>query len=125
MSLAEDILGKKDLPSEKVNVPEWDMDLWVKTMTGSQRDAWEAAEVKGAGGTKAIKANGIDEAAYVGSRARLLVLTVCDESGALVFKRDQVDQLSEKSAGALSKLFNVAVRLNHISEDDIEDLEKN
>ena len=39
----EAILAADDLPREKVNVPEWGGEVLVRTMSGTDRDAFEAS----------------------------------------------------------------------------------
>ena len=39
----EAILSSVDLPKELVSVPEWGGDLYVRTLNGTERDAFEAS----------------------------------------------------------------------------------
>lgn len=108
MILSRDsILTVEDLPREEVDVPEWGGSVVVRTMTGSERDAFETVHIKDP--TKDI-------------RARLAVHTVCDDQGTLLFSLNDVDAVGKKSAAALDRIFAVAVRLNGISKQDVEDL---
>ena len=46
MTLTKDqILEANDLQSESVTVPEWGGDVLVRTMTGADRDAFEASMI--------------------------------------------------------------------------------
>ena len=111
--LRSKILAAEDLTREAVWIPEWETKVWVRTMTGAQRDTWErevAAEMKD--GT-------------VNVRARLALLTVCDEQGKVLFSERDLLSLAGKSAAALDRIFEVAARLNHVLPDDVEVLEKN
>ncbi|TXH06679.1 MAG: hypothetical protein E6R09_01095 [Rhodocyclaceae bacterium] len=103
----EAILAADDLPREQVTVPEWGGDVLVRTMTGTDRDAFEAGLIGKDGRMENV-------------RARLVSLTLCDHSGALLFSDSEVSALGKKSARALDRVFNVAQRLNGIGADQVE-----
>lgn len=107
-----EILAAKDLETkmERVEVPEWGGAVFVRVMTGSERDAFE--------GHFATRK-------YDNLRAFLAVCCVCDEKGVGLFLPTDVKSLGEKSANALDRIFPVAMRVNRLSSADIEDLEKN
>lgn len=110
----EAILGCNDLVSETVEVPEWGGSVVVRTMTGAERDRFEA-EISKAGG-------------FVGMehvRARLLVRTLGDVAGNRLFDENDIEALSGKSARALSRLFDVATELNGMTKEDQEELAGN
>ena len=110
----EAILKTDDLPRELVQVPEWGGDVYVRTLTGTERDAFEQSMVG-----KKSKMN-LDNV-----RARFAVLTICDEAGQRLFTDDDAKVLGDKSAAALDRVFAVAQRLNGFSSEDAEDLAKN
>ena len=110
----EAILNSDDLPRELVHVPEWGGDVYVSTLNGTQRDAFEQS-ITG----KKNKMN-LDNV-----RARFAVLTICDESGMRLFNSSDAEQLGKKSAAALDRVFAVAQRLNGFSDADSEELAKN
>ncbi len=112
-NLAKQILEKDDLPLEPVEVPEWGITLYVKTMTGAERDRWELQQAE------SRRRNRIN------LRASLVAITACDSNGDLVFSPDDVEALGRKSAAALDRIAEVAMRLNHLLPDDLEKLEKN
>lgn len=107
------ILQANDVQIEKVPVAEWGGDVFVKTITAKEQDAWSAdvADQK-----KDNRAN---------FQASFLVMCICDEAGDLLFTKEDADALGDKSAGALNKVFNVASRLNGLSVGDVKELEKN
>lgn len=114
MDLREFILKVEDTKElTKLHIPEWDCDIWIKIMTGAERDAWEISCSDKKGNTRG------------NFRARLAAKVICDEQGNLLFKDNDVNALSQKSASALGRIFNLATDKNEISEDDIEELEKN
>jgi hypothetical protein len=116
MFLSRDaILKVDDLPFEDVEVKEWGGVVRIRTMTGSERDAWEQALFDEKGKIK--KAKDI--------RASFLVLCLIDENGQRIFKDTERDTLGAKSSLVLDRLFTVAQRLNGLGKKDVEELEKN
>jgi hypothetical protein len=108
----EQILSFNDVKIEKVSVPEWGTDVYVRSISAKQQDSWSDELRK----NKDSKPN---------FQASFLVLCVCDESGNLLFGKTDADMLGEKSASALNRLFNVASKLNGLSSEDVKELEKN
>jgi len=111
------ILNSDDLPREKITVPQWGGDLFIRTLSGSERDDFEQSCVNKKGKNK--------EANLTNIRARLAVLTICDESGTRLFGAGDVEALGKKSAKALDLIFDVASRLNGLGQTDIDDLSGN
>lgn len=112
----EQILGMEDLAREKLFIPEWKNDVFVRTMSGAERDSFEA-KISAESGNKEIQLKNM--------RARLAVLTLCDENGKQLFETKDAPELGMKSAAALDRIFDVAQRLSKIGDDDVEKLVKN
>lgn len=110
----EQILKVNDLKTEKVSVPEWGGEVCVRTMTGTDRDAFEQSIVTGP-----------DKTNMENIRARLCALTIVDEKGERLFTDKDVAELGKKSALALDHIFTIAQRINGIGASDIEELAKN
>jgi hypothetical protein len=113
----ESILNAKDLKRDLVKVPEWGGEVFVRCMTGTERDAFEseAYTVKG----KNIEINKDN------FRARLLVRVLVDEKNERIFSDQDIGSLGGKSGKCLDRLFSVAMRVNGLSRDDVEELTKN
>ena len=110
----DDILNVKDIAIELVDVPEWGGQVYVKGMTGLERDAFEGSIVETRGkGTRVNMAN---------VRAKLAAQTLCDENGERLFTDADVKELGKKSASALQRVFEVAQRLSGIGEDAVKEL---
>ena len=105
------ILKMDALPKEQLSVPEWGGDVWVRTLTGTERDSFEQSMVQ-----KKNKPN------LNNVRARFAVLTICDEKGERLFTDNDAEALGKKSAAALDRVFEVAQRLNGFSDDDQREL---
>ena len=118
----EDILAASDLVIELVSVPEWGGDVYVKGMTGAERDKFEGSIFRASVGKKAGKVSEVDRLNLSNVRAKLCSMTICDEDGKRLFTEKDVQALSQKSAAALQRVFVVAQRLSGITDEDIEEL---
>jgi hypothetical protein len=115
---ADQILGADDLVYEDVEVPEWGGSIRIRTMTAAARDTYEASIME------------VDEFGNVSSkvdnmRAKLVARCAIDEDGKPLFSEAQIAELGQKSAKALQTCFNVAARLNAVTDSDIEELAGN
>ena len=110
------IFDAQDLSVEDVDVPEWGGTVRVRTLTGAERDAFEATIMERKGDTY--------EANMENMRAKLAAFSIVDEAGERIFSEQDIQELSKKSASALQRVFNVASRLSGISPEDVEELAK-
>ena len=113
------ILAANDLPTETVDVPEWGGDVTVRTMTGRERDEFEAEILK------RPKAADGSIADLRGLKVHLVIRTVVDESGAPLFTDEDGEALNGKSAAALNRIADVAQRLNGLTKKDVDELAGN
>ena len=117
MSLTrEQILQADDLKREKVPVPEWSGDIYVRELTGieaSEFDAWMAEN----------KDN--KKALGLGWHPLMVMLCACDESGERLFSRDDFESLKGKNKDVIARIAERAISLNRMGADDIEDEVKN
>jgi hypothetical protein len=120
MNLRDIILSAPDLKREAVEVPEWQtpdgkpVTVHVSEMNGHERSAWsaEAFDDEGKVVTAAI-------------RSRLLVHCLTDEAGTPIFSAADIDALEKKNPTTLTRLFEVAKRLNGLGVEAVEDAKKN
>lgn len=115
-----DILNAEDYKTEMVSVPEWGGEIEVATMSAEAKDAYEISLLK-------LKEDGEGfERDLENARAKMVAACVVDEHGNRMFKSEaQVKALGSKSAAALDRVFDVCKRLNHVSNEDIEELSGN
>ena len=111
------ILCANDLQTEDVEVPEWGGAVRVCSFTGRERDAFESSMVRGDGRDRRVDLTNM--------RARLVGLTVIDETGQRLFTDEEADLLGAKSGAALDRVFAIAQKLNGLSGSDVEELTKN
>jgi len=105
----ETILAADDMPREEVETPEWGGSVYVRGMTGIERDQLEASIVQ-PDGTRDIRH-------FV---PRVVALCVVDEHGKPVFSFADSDALNAKSPIALKRVFDSAARLSGLRMVDAE-----
>ena len=110
------ILAASDIQTELVEVPEWGGSVFVKGMTGAERDRFESGII--AFGDKSEKIDMRD------LRAKLCSQTIVNDKGKKLFTAADIKALSNKSAVALQRVFEVAQRLSGLTEADIKELEE-
>lgn len=118
-----DILAVNDRKVERVDVPEWDGAVWVRSLEGVERDQYEAGMVSYKRGKKGIPE--VDQMELGNLRARLasMAMVESDKPDALnLFTPAEALILGHKSAAALNRVFEVAQRLSGLSSQDVEDL---
>jgi len=111
---AEAILSADDKRIVSVEVPEWGGIVYLRTITGRERDEFESAALD------ASKRGDLR-----GLRAFLLALCICNEDGERIFKDDDAPKLAQKNAAVLDRLFTRAQELNALTERDINEIQKN
>lgn len=113
----EDILSSDDIAYTDVPVPEWGGDVRVGTMGGKARDYWDLFLCNDTDEDDKLHAENV--------RATLVALCAVDENDVLLFTRDDVIALGEKSSTALDRVYTAARKLNRLLTKSVEDVEKN
>ena len=100
-----------DLDVKEVAVPEWGGAVCVRGLTARERDLFEAS---------------IGASANLDNlRARLVVLSVCDDKGERIFKDSDAIELGKKNAQVVNRLFDIARSMSGMSDEDVSELEGN
>ncbi len=108
------ILESHDLHMESLEVPEWCGVVNVRVMSGIERDRWEGRLLD------------IEKTkSYDNLRATLVAMTLCDADGKRLFDDADITALGNKSASALSRVYEVALRINALTQAVREELAKN
>ena len=111
------ILGADDLPVEEIDIPEWGGKVYVRTLSGRERDRLEESIQTGRGkGRKVSLAN---------LRARVASMVLSDAEGNRMFTDQDAEALGGKSASALDRIMEVGMKLNRYSDEDVNELVKN
>lgn len=110
-----DIIDANDAKIVEVEVPEWGGFVSVRAMTGTERDAFEAALIAAKEKIGGLPPN---------LRATFLSHTLCNADGSpLVGATPEV--LGKKSGNVLDRLFKVAQTLNALDAEAQDRLGKN
>lgn len=120
------ILTRKDIEAAKsfsrrvetVSVPEWGGDVIIRTMSGTERDAYEAEIV----GNKTGKDRRLN---LQNIRAKLIARCLVDEEGAPLYKwhdPSDIGALGDMDARGLDTVFKACQRLNGLTDDDVDEL---
>ncbi len=114
----DEILGMDDIPTEEVVVPEWKgRTVLVCGMTAAGKNAYEASLVEIKGTTRKVRMEN--------ATAKLLVRTIVNRQRQPLFTETDIERLGTKSAAALERLAQVALRLSSMRVSDVEELVKN
>ena len=104
------ILAAKDVRlSSAEPVPEWSGDVYFKTLSGLERDAFEES---------------YQDNKMRAFRVRFLVLTLCDETGSRLFDDGDFEALGQKSSTVINRLFEKAWSHNAFTTEAVEALGK-
>ena len=117
MGLRDDILSADDLPTTEVDVPEWGLSVFVRAMTGAERDSYESGLME----NKDLPM----KARLRNMRANLVVLCTVDSDGNRIFNDGDVEAVGNKSATALNRIVDIAQHSNALTDDDVEELAEN
>lgn len=109
------ILAAKDRTTEAVEMPEWGVTVFVRTLSAAEYETYMQQIVEKKVGFSA--------------RELLISLTVCDESGKLVFTQEgDLKAISEKNEKSVQRLYEECYRINKLSRDVqqlLEEAQKN
>lgn len=92
-------------------------DLYVKKMTGRERDKFETSRYRHAGDKFILDLDN--------TRAKLVTLTLCDENGKRIFNDIDVDRVGDLDADELDRAYEASVKLNGLDKSAVEDAVKN
>lgn len=108
------ILNADDRKTKLVPVPEWGGEVLIRSLSGKERDDFEASlQVTRGNKTKQNIEN---------FRARLLALCIVNEKMERLFVPADIPALGNKSVAALQRVFNACNELSGLSEEDVEEL---
>lgn len=115
----DQILGADDREFKTVDVPQWGGSVCLASMTGAERDQFEADMLDEKGKSKKGKLKNF--------RARYVSHCIVNspEDPTRTFSEADIAALGAKHAGALAKLFDEATAMNGTSQADVEELEGN
>lgn len=101
------ILAADDVRKEKVSVPEWGGDVYLRVLSGTDRDRFEESYAD-----QKMKA----------FRIRFLLMALCDERGERLFADDEGDVLGRKSSVVINRLFEAGWKINAFTQEAVDAL---
>lgn len=111
----KDIVAAQDIEFAEVDVPEWGGIVTIKTLTGRERDAFEASMIQGVGKAQRIDMQNV--------RAKFCSLIIVDpETHERMFLKPEIEKLAEKSAPALQRVYDKGMEMSKFNQEEIEDL---
>lgn len=111
----DEILAADDIDIERVNCPRWGGAVYLRTISGNERDRLDQ------------KFSAVDgNVSLEGFRAAWVAACLCDDKG----KRQEISEnqliaLGRKSCAELDRCFAVCQRLNRVTAEDVEAALKN
>ena len=105
---ADQILKADDAKLLEVDVPEWGGSVYIRVMSVGERDSYERMWI-------GKRETGVDN-----FRTEYLARVICNEDGKLLFSREQIAALSNKSGSVMARLFDAAMKHNYMQEDAVE-----
>lgn len=115
MSIKDKILSAEDIVRETVDVPEWDVTLEIRGMTGAERTRIMALAM----GSDGV---GLD---FQQVYPEIVIATTFDcETGEQVFSPEDRVALMSKSAQAIDRIAMVGMRLSGFTKDAADEAGK-
>jgi hypothetical protein len=111
------IQAASDLETQDIEVPEWGGTVRLKSLTGAERDRFEASVMRGQGKNTTVNMENM--------RAKLVAQSAIGEDGKPLFTEEDLKWLGEKSAKALNRLFTAAQQLSGLSDTDVKEMTEN
>lgn len=108
----EDILKADDRKGIEVSAPEWGGHVYLRPMSGTDRDDFEQRSADFSKGKRE---------AMKGWRERLIVATACDDQGNPLFTKEDLPALAEKNSMVVVRLADEALAISGIGADEVED----
>jgi hypothetical protein len=112
---ADELLAATALPQEPVELGKLGI-VYVRGMTGRERDAWEASLMRGKGSDRRPDTRN--------ARARLAVRCLVNADGTRMYTDNDAERLGNIRADYLQKIFDVSQRMSGVTDEDIEELGK-
>lgn len=115
MNLRDKILAAADIPSEKITIPEWNVEILVKGMSAGERLHLQKVSYDQATGQVHMEKMYPD-----------IVVSCCHdpETGEPIFTDADKDAILSKSSAAVEKIAEVGLRLSGLGKDSQDEAGK-
>lgn len=109
----EQILSAQDIKTVTISVPEWGGEVIVRSLSGTERYRLMSAIYKAGKNT------------VENVKVAWVAASIIGEDGKQLFTEADIDALGNKSAIALDRVAEQVEKLNALSSDSVDKLEKN
>lgn len=114
--LRDAIFAAADTPIETIDVPEWGVEVGIRSMSAKSRAAVMELAQQG---------DGIDANKVLGMWARTLQGCIVDpETGDPIFDMDDMEALMDKSATVIERLWTLCFEQSGMTEDKVNEAGK-
>jgi len=120
-SSASKVLSRDDIFAQgfkaqivEVEIPEWGGSVFVRELTGKERDSFELSQLEGRGNNKRLNLNNM--------RAKLVAFSTVGADGKRMFNEKDAAELGNLSSKALTRIYKVASDLSGLTPEDEEEL---
>lgn len=107
----ESILGSVDFEIHKIEVPKWGGEVCIRPFTAKLKDKIEQLNQK-----PDLK---------VSARGVALAGSICDENGKLLFSDLDIEAISQKDGASVDIVLAKILKVNGITEEELEEKAKN
>ena len=115
MSLAREDILATSIPSETVDVPEWDGKVIVRGLSAAERDQYESGLVEFLPDGRVRTKRNLQNV-----RTSLVVRCLVDEAGERLFGDADIEALGAKSGAVIERLWIIARRLSGMGDEAVE-----
>ncbi len=105
------------LATRAVDVPEWGGTVYVRAMSGAQRDEFDCVVA-----SKTVDGKVTDPSGF---KSLLVFMTACNNTGELMFCKDDEDALDGTSGAALERVALAAMEVNGMTPSSVKGMEEN
>jgi len=126
-SIKDQILGKDDLHTKEIEVPEWEMTIHIKQLSKAQVDSFQRLAMKNTVRVTDNDGSKVEQTVdYSGLDAWVCVRGIVDEDGNRVFMNKDESALKDKNPNAVGAiavaiLEHTGLYSNPDDEDDLQD----
>lgn len=105
---------------EAVEVPEWGVTVYIKEMSGSERDSYQASLIEQGKSFKDGQRLNMTDVT-----SKLLVRVLCDADGNRIYTNNEFTVLGRQPASVLNRLAEKAREISAMTEKDVDELTGN
>lgn len=111
------IIDADDTVIQRIPVPEWRMNVYIRGLTGTELDSFQASMFDAKTDNQQVNLTNL--------RSKLMVRAIVNVSGQRLFSDREIELLGRKSGAALNRLFLQARELSGLTQETVDELTKN